>query len=164
MRIRPLRPEDEAFLWNALYHAIYVPPGKAAPPPEIVELPALACYVARWMQFPEDLGFLAEEEGVPIGAAWLRSWSGTQRGYGFVDEATPELSMAVLPEYRGSGVGTALLRRILSSAAQRFAAVSLSVSKSNPARRLYEREGFRAMGSADGGSITMVKKYHRLVG
>lgn len=39
--IRPLIPDDEAFLREALYYAIHVPPGEAAPAPEIVDLPAL---------------------------------------------------------------------------------------------------------------------------
>lgn len=159
MLIRPLTPDDETFLWDALYHAIHVPPGEAAPAPEIVDLPELACYVAGWMQRPDDLGVLAEENEAPIGAAWLRRWSGKQRGYGFVDEATPELSMSLLPKHRGRGVGTALLRRLLSLSAERFVAVSLSVSASNPARRLYEREGFAAVGEPEGGSITMVRRF-----
>jgi ribosomal-protein-alanine N-acetyltransferase len=47
--------------------------------------------------------------GDPIGAAWLRLWSKDEQGYGFVDVHTPELSMAVRPEFRGQGIGTLLL-------------------------------------------------------
>ena len=113
------------------------------------------------MQHPDDLGFLAEKDGAPVGAAWLRRWSGSRRGYGFVDLVTPELSMSLLPGYRGLGLGTMLLRRLLSTAQERFAAVSLSVSTSNPARRLYEREGFVPVGDLDGNSLTMVKSFPR---
>jgi len=155
--IRPLIPDDEASLREALYYAIHVPPGETPPVPEIVDVPELACYVTGWMQHPDDLGVLAEKNETPIGAAWLRRWSGEQRGYGYVDEATPELSMSLLPEHRGRGVGTALLRRLMSLAAERFAAVSLSVSVSNPAKRLYEREGFEAVGEPKGSSVTMVR-------
>lgn len=98
--IRPLTPGDEGFLGDALYHAIHVPHGETAPSPEILKLPELACYVAGWMQHPDDLGVLAEKKGAPIGAAWLRRWSNEQRGYGFVDLAIPELSMSVLPDHR----------------------------------------------------------------
>ena len=42
--------------------------------------------------------------GGPIGAAWLRLLKGDERGYGHVDDETPELGMAVLPAYRGRGV------------------------------------------------------------
>jgi GNAT superfamily N-acetyltransferase len=157
--IRVLTPEDEPFLWVAIYHAIHVPSGEALPPPEIVEQPELARYVAGWMQRLDDFGFLAEDDRGPIGAAWLRRWPGEERGYGFVDEATPELSMSVLPGYRGGGVGTRLLRRLLAAAAKRFGAVSLSVSKSNPALRLYVREGFVPVSEPKDGSIAMVKRF-----
>ena len=161
VRIRPLTPDDEPFLWDVLYHAIYIPLGEDAPAHEIVKEPELARYVADWMAHSDDLGFAAEENGGLIGAAWLRRWQSSERGFGFVDEETPELSMALLPQYRGRGVGTRLLRHLLSAAAQRYDAVSLSVSESNPARRLYEREGFLAVSEPEGGSITMVKRFSR---
>ena len=159
MLIRRLTIEDESFLWKALYHAIHVPDGQAPPALEIVHEPELARYVRHWLKRPDDLGFAAEEEGVLIGAAWLRRWSDQERGYGFIDTATPELSMSMLPAYRGHGVGTRLLRRLLSEAAKIHTAVSLSVSVSNPARRLYEREGFAPIGASLGSSITMVKSF-----
>lgn len=159
MLIRPLTSEDEPFLWHALYHAVHVPPGEALPPADIVQEPGLARYVAGWMQRPDDLGFAAVEAGVPVGAVWVRRWSRSERGYGFVGEATPELSMSLLPDHRGRGVGTLLLRRLLAAAADRFTALSLSVSATNPARRLYAREGFTPIGEPNAGSITMVRRF-----
>ena len=156
--IRPLAADDEPFLWTALYHALYVPPGAEPLPPEVVRQPDIARYVSGWTKRPGDLGFVAELDGEPVGAAWLRHWSSGCRGYGFVDEATPELSMSLLPGYRGRGIGTALLRRLLAAAAHESDAVSLSVSNSNPALRLYERFGFVVVGEPEGGSITMVKR------
>ena len=156
-RIRPLGPSDEPFLWTALYHALHVPPGAAPFPPDAVRQPGLARYVSGWMGRPGDLGAAAEVDGAPVGAAWLRRWTADNRGFGFVDEATPELSMALLPPYRGRGIGTALLRWVLAEAGRESEAVSLSVSPSNAARRLYERFGFAAFGAPRGGSVTMLK-------
>ena len=157
--IRPLAPDDEPFLWTALYHALHVPPGMDPPPPEVVRQPEIARYVAGWMDQPGDFGFVVEANGVPVGAAWLRRWRSEEAGFGFVDEATPELSMSLLPGYRGRGLGTALLRRLLSEAERESDAVSLSVSESNAARRLYERSGFVVAGEPEGGSVTMVKRF-----
>lgn len=156
--IRPLAPDDEPFLWTALYHALHVPPGADPLPPEVIRQPDLALYVAGWGKRPGDLGFVAEVDGEPVGAAWLRRWSSGDRGYGFVDEATPELSMSLLPSHRGRGIGTALLRRLLAAAAHESEAVSLSVSESNSALRLYERFGFVVVGEPEGGSVKMVKR------
>lgn len=147
--IRPLVRADEPFLWRALWLAVHVAPGAPAPDPAVVRRPELARYVAGWMRRPGDAGVLAEIDGAPVGAAWLRLWAdaerGGDRGYGFVDADTPELSMAVVPERRGAGVGTALLAALLAQAQPAHRAVSLSVSASNPARRLYARMGFEAV-------------------
>jgi GNAT superfamily N-acetyltransferase len=43
-------------------------------------------------------------------------WPAGETGCGFVDSETPELSVAVRPEYRGRGIGTLLLRRLLAEA------------------------------------------------
>ncbi len=156
--IRPLTPDDERFLWTALYHAIHVPPDAEPLPTDVVRQPALARYVSGWMGRPGDTGFVAEVEGKPIGAAWLRRWLPEERGFGFVDEATPELSMALLPGYRGCGIGTLLLRRALVEVARGSEAVSLSVSESNVALRLYQRFGFTTVGKPKDGSVTMLKR------
>jgi GNAT superfamily N-acetyltransferase len=159
MLIRPLTPDDAPFLWDALYHAIHVPPSEQAPPYDIVKQPELSRYVADWMSYPDDFGLAIEEAGQLIGAAWLRCWPSDKRGFGFIDEKTPELSMALLPEYRGRGLGTRLLRQLLSAAEACYDAVSLSVSESNPARQLYERVGFIPFSKPQGGSITMIKRF-----
>lgn len=48
----------------------------------------------------------------------------------------------ILPEYQGRGIGTQLLKSLLTEAFQEGLSVSLGVLKVNPARRLYERLGF----------------------
>ncbi|MEM8556649.1 MAG: GNAT family N-acetyltransferase [Bacteroidota bacterium] len=154
--LRPLTATDEPLLWTMLYHAVHVPPGHAPPAPDIVQVPELARYVADWKSHPDDLGVAAEVDGTPVGAAWLRRLGkGPVRGYGFIDAATPELTIAVLPDHRGRGIGTALLTALLDTARTRFAALSLSVSLANPAKRLYERLGFVEVAAPAGGSVTM---------
>ena len=154
--IHPLIRDDEPFLWDALYYAIHTESGEK-PSRDILHKRDIARYVADWMQHPDDFGFIAEDDGAPIGAAWLRRWSKGNRGYGFVNESTPELSMSLLPGYRGRGIGTKLLRHLLDAAKEHFDAISLSVSKTNPALHLYEREGFVAVNETEDSSITMVK-------
>jgi ribosomal protein S18 acetylase RimI-like enzyme len=79
-----------------------------------------------------------------IGAAWYRLMPSDDPGHGFVDTSTPEIVIAVVPDRRGTGVGGALLRALLSTAgSQGFDALSLSVRRNNTfAVRLYKRNGF----------------------
>src|SRR5262249_38809845 len=146
-RIRLATPEDEPLLWEMLYLALFVPPGSPPLPRDVVRRPELARYVRGWGR-KHDLGAVAlhptREE--PMGAAWLRLWGLDDRGYGYCDAQTPELSMAVVPAFRGQGVGSRLLGHLLRAADERHRAVSLSVSADNPALRLYRRFGFVVVG------------------
>jgi ribosomal protein S18 acetylase RimI-like enzyme len=155
--MRPLTREDEPVLWEMLYLALHVPEGQPPFPREVLQAPGIRHYVEGWGR-PGDMGVLALDGETPVGAAWLRLLTGEDRGFGYVDDETPELSIAVMPEYRGRGIGSEMLRRLLEIAGSRYTAVSLSVSADNPARRLYERFGFRVVRD-DGSSLTMVRPY-----
>ena len=157
VRFRNAGKEDQEFLWQALFFAISVPPGTPPPKPEIVKLPELARYVDNWMRRPGDLGFIATINRYQIGAAWIRIWSESDYGYGYVNPTIPEISISVLPEYRGKGLGTRLLELLLNEVSKKYEAVSLSVANYNPAKRLYERYGFQIHGVIQNDSYTMIK-------
>ncbi|WP_322082593.1 GNAT family N-acetyltransferase [Burkholderia sp. BCC1972] len=55
----------------------------------------------------------------------------------------------ILPGHQGRGIGEAVLNALLTDAAREHVAVSLSVLHGNPARRLYERLGFRLASETD---------------
>jgi ribosomal protein S18 acetylase RimI-like enzyme len=69
-----------------------------------------------------------------------------------VDLSAPEggvhlVELQVSPQYRNRGVGALLLRQVDDYAAERHAAhISLTTATNNPARRLYERSGYRVAG------------------
>jgi ribosomal protein S18 acetylase RimI-like enzyme len=159
--ISPLNAADEAWLWEMLYYAVYVPEGQSPISRDILKCPELSRYVKGWGR-PGDLGFAAvdRQDQTPVGATWLRLWTGTAKGFGYVDEATPELSIAVLPEYRGQGIGTALLAHLIEAAQPCYPAISLSVDPDNPALRLYRRLGFEVVGEHSS-SLTMIKRWGR---
>jgi ribosomal protein S18 acetylase RimI-like enzyme len=52
------------------------------------------------------------------------------------------VDIALLPEHRGNGVGSALLRDLLDEADAEGKRVTIHVERFNPAQRLYERLGF----------------------
>ena len=107
-------------------------------------------YVQAWGR-QGDTGVIALDEGFPVGAAWYRLFRESDPGYGFVDEQTPELAIAVLPSRRGRGLGEELLRALMDRArAEGHRAISLSVEPQNPALKLYERFGFRKVAERDG--------------
>jgi len=155
--IRLLTEGDEDVLREYLYMALLVPEGHPALPREILQEPPIARYVDGWGR-EGDLGVLASDaSGEDIGAAWLRRWAGTERGFGFVAYDVPELSLAVRPGHRGRGVGTQMLSALLGIVDKRGWSVSLSVDRRNPALRLYRRFGFEE-DEGRGDSLTMVRQ------
>jgi ribosomal protein S18 acetylase RimI-like enzyme len=148
--IRSISLQDESFLGEMLYEAIYVPKGTLPPPVNIINKPELARYIKNWKIF-DDLGFLAvdEKNHKSIGAAWIRLMTKTEPGYGYVDDKTPELTLAILPEYRNLGIGSMLLALLLEEADSKYKAVSLSVTRGNPAVKIYYRAGFKTIKTSD---------------
>lgn len=159
--IRPIEPEDTGFLWEMLYQAIHVTKGSEPPSRDVLLHPELRRYVQGWGQ-PDDSGFVALDPATsnPIGAVWLRLLIGDRKGYGYVDDATPELTIALIPEHRGKGVGTRLLSHLLKTTESRYPFLSLSVSPDNPALRLYSRLGFEMVGRC--GTSLVMKRESRL--
>jgi ribosomal protein S18 acetylase RimI-like enzyme len=153
--IRAVAADDIPFVRVMLFEAAHWRAGVARPAiEEALAQPAVAHYVESWGR-AGDAGVVAVEGGGRVGAAWYRLFPADRPGYGFVDEQTPELSIAVLARARGRGVGTALLRALLEQArGAGFEAISLSVEPHNPAVGLYERAGFTRVGGA--GAWTMV--------
>jgi ribosomal protein S18 acetylase RimI-like enzyme len=70
--------------------------------------------------------------------AWNR---GSYRGATF-DREIRIVDIALLPEYRGKGIGNGLLRDLLAEADADRESVTIHVERLNPALRLYERLGF----------------------
>jgi GNAT superfamily N-acetyltransferase len=116
------------------------------------EIP-LTRYVDNWGR-PGDVALVATETGHRVGAAWFRVFRTAEPGYGFVDEATPELTISVVPSRRKHGVGQELLDALLEKArAEGHTSVSLSVEHDSPAVKFYERNGFERTGEAAGGLV-----------
>jgi ribosomal-protein-alanine N-acetyltransferase len=151
--IRTATAADEPFLRDMLFEAIFVPEGTAPLPRAVIDSPGLAHYVAGYGR-AGDHGLVALDGSTPVGAAWVRALTASDPGYGYVDDVTPELTVAVAPGRRGCGIGSRLLRELLAALEGVVPAVSLSCDPANPAMRLYERLGFVAVGES-GGSITM---------
>ena len=73
-----------------------------------------------------------EVDGEPVGRLYVARW----------EDEIRIMDIALLPEHRGRGVGTQILRGLLEEGALTGKRVSIHVEMNNPAVRLYERLGF----------------------
>jgi [ribosomal protein S18]-alanine N-acetyltransferase len=155
-KIRKGTNEDLDFLWEMLYQAIFVPEGEQRPSRDIMQQPSVRKSLDGWGRVGDVSLIATDDSGKPIGSVWIRLFDDSNKTYGYVDDQTPLLGIAMLPEYRGKGVGTLLMDEIFKEAkAQGFERISLSVDPNNPAVRLYQRYGFHKIG-VDGTSWDML--------
>jgi len=154
--IRNLQPKEYPFLREMFYTALHVPEGASPFPKSIIDTPELAKYITDWGR-PDDIALVAETAHQLIGAVWCRLLKGAEKGYGYVDDYTPELSLAIHANFRNRGLGTQLMEKAFEALrAKNFNQVSLSVDQDNQAVSLYQRLGFDLVEAA-GTAFTMKK-------
>lgn len=140
--LRPATPADESFLFE-LYARVHEPEVAAWGWPAAQRQAFLR---TQWLAqqrhyeayYPAEGHCLLELEGRSIGRMWVvRS-----------EHEVHLVDMALLPEYQGRGLGTALLRALQHEASTQGKPLRLRVTRSNRALRLYTRLGFAPAGEA----------------
>jgi GNAT superfamily N-acetyltransferase len=119
------------------------------------ELP-VGRYVDGWGR-AGDTGFVWTDRGHRVGAGWYRLFNPAAPGWAYVDDETPELTVAVVPSRQGQGVGEVLLGRLVEQAqADGRPALSVSVRRGHADLAVYDRAGFAPL-REDGGAVTLVR-------
>jgi RimJ/RimL family protein N-acetyltransferase len=150
--------KDVPFLEEMLYEAVFWNQPKNKPSlDELFLNPDISKIFKEWDNQKGDFSLIAiNEHKQPIGAIWYRFWTKENHSYGFVNEKTPELGIALILEMRGQGIGTELMTKTMKHAKKlAIIKISLSVEPDNPSRKLYEKFGFEKIG-VSGTSWTMV--------
>ena len=141
--IREIQKQEYPLLDNFLYEAIFIPEGVEPPPKNIITSPELQVYDEHFGESRDDWGLMAEADGKIVGAVWVRIMD----DYGHIDNETPSLAISLYKEYRGLGIGTAMMKEILTLLKSHgYSRVSLSVQKANYAVKLYLKIGFEIVG------------------
>jgi len=137
----------------------------------IVEMARHACVIDDW-PLPEadsedtqsllpgsgDTTIVAEVAGgVRVGAVWTFRHDPPLL-VGGDGVPLPEITIAVVPQMRGRGIGASLLDELIDRCTGKCRALSLNVHQRNPAAHLYRRKGFRATGRGRGALGTAMRK------
>lgn len=151
--LRPEQPEDQA-----LVHLIYastraaeleIVPWSDARKEEFINMQFRLQTAHFRRNHPHASYDIILKDGTPVGRFYIAREA---------DEARV-LDIALLPDYRGQGIGTMLLRRLMAEAEEGRIPLRLHVERHNRARRLYERLGFRVI--ADGGVYLEMEYFAR---
>ena len=145
-RLRELAKNETKLLESFLYEAIFIPEGVEPPDRSIIEQPELKIYYEGFGTGRADHCIVADDDGRVIGAVWTR----IMNDYGHVDDDTPSFAISLYKEYRGRGIGTRLMKEMLTLLKEKgYKQASLAVQKANYAVRMYEKFGFRIIDEND---------------
>ena len=138
--LRPIGPDDEAFLYRVYAGT------------RTEELAVTGWDDAQKEQFLR-MQFNAQhryyQETFPDAAYQVIAWEDQLAGRLYVDRRAEEISIidiAILPDYRGRGIGSVLLAEIMAEASAARKPVRIYVERFNRALHWYERLGFRTIG------------------
>lgn len=140
--IRKLRESEVSLLKDFLYEAIFIPQGVEAPARDIIEQPELRVYTDNFGTRKGDNCLVADLNGKVVGAVWTR----IMNDYGHVDDDTPSFAISLYEEYRGRGIGSQLMVKMLELLKrQGYGKASLAVQKANYAVKMYKNVGFKTV-------------------
>ena len=138
-KIRPIHTDEIYLLNDFIYEAIFQRDENNLLPRDVIFKPDIWIYVEDFGKKPDDLCLVAECDGKICGAVWTRIIN----AFGHVDNDTPEFAISLYKEYRGHGIGTAMMREILILLKEKgYKQTSLAVQKDNYAVRMYKEVGF----------------------
>lgn len=140
--IRAIKPEEFHLLEDFIYEAIFQRDEINLLPREIIKNPDINVYIEGFGR-QDDLCLVADADGKVIGAVWTRILAGKIKGFGNIDDKTPEFAISLYKEYRNKGIGSALMKSMLQLLKERgYKRTSLAVQKDNYAVRMYKNVGF----------------------
>lgn len=146
IRIREINRNEHKLLDDFLYEAIFIPEGVQAPPRDIINEPELQVYVRDFGTQEGDICFVAEVEGKIVGAVWVRIMD----DYGHIEDGVPSFAISLYKQYRGLGIGTAMMKQMLKELKKRgYQKTSLAVQKANYAVKMYKNVGFEIIDESE---------------
>lgn len=149
-----MQQAEYPLLENFLYEAIFIPDGVEPPPKSIIYRPELQVYISEFGKNKHDIALVADINGKIVGAVWVR----IMNDYGHIDDKTPSFAISVYKEYRGKGIGTALMSEMLAILKKHgYKQASLSVQKKNFAAEMYRKLEFKTIDENEE-EYLMVKK------
>jgi GNAT superfamily N-acetyltransferase len=153
VELRPIEPGDEEFLYRVYASTRQEELAQVDWPEEQraaflrMQFDAQSSYYEEHYRGAELSVILSDDH--PAGRLYVARWP----------EEIRIVDIALLPEHRGIGIGTRLLKDLISESDESGKHLSIHVERFNPALRLYDRLGFRTV--ADKGVYVLMERAPR---
>ena len=143
LTIREIKIKELDILKDLLYEAIYQAEGSEPLPKDIIEKPEINAYIDNFSKMEDDYCLVAIVDQQIVGAVWIRILADVIKGYGNIDNQTPEFAISLFKPYRRKGIGTLLMQKMIAYMKEKgYIRGSLSVDKDNYAVKMYQSVGF----------------------
>lgn len=153
-----MRPSEVCKLEDMLYEAIYQPDENNLIPRTVLKIPEVNAYIKDFGSRKDDYCLIADSGGEIVGAVWVRIISGEIKGYGYIDDETPEFAISLFKEYRNLGIGTQLMSAMITYLrGSGYKQTSLNVKKENYAVKLYKKMGFEVIAEDEEDYLMLLK-------
>ncbi len=136
VRLRPAQREDEVFFLQ-VYASTRIE--------EMALVPWTNEQKVAFLRFQYQAQRSGYQASYPAAQNWVIMHGDGPVGRMIVQDGDSEIllvDIALLPEHRGQGIGTALITGLMAQAASQHKTLKLHVETFNPALKLYERLGF----------------------
>lgn len=144
--IREMQLHEYPILDEFLYEAIFQRDENNLVPKTIIKEPNLQVYTKDFGTLKDDYCLCAEVDKKIVGAVWVRNIA----GFGNIDDNTPEFAISLYKSYRGLGIGTEMMRKMIELLKNKgYHKTSLAVQKDNYALHMYLKVGFQIIGEND---------------
>jgi tRNA (cmo5U34)-methyltransferase len=141
-KIREIREDEYHLIKEFTYQAIFLREESMVAPRTVLDEPKLRIYYEDFGK-PDEACLLVEVDNMVVGAVWTRILSGEVKGFGNLDQFTPEFGISLFKEYRNKGLGTKLMENMLELLKKKgYRRTSLAVQKDNYAVNMYKQVGF----------------------
>lgn len=141
-QIREIKSSELPLLEDFLYEAIFQRDQTQLLPQSVIQQPEISVYIDNFGN-KDDNCLVAVCDDKVVGAVWTRILSGEVKGFGNIDNNTPEFAISLYKEYRKKGIGFALMKDMLELLKHKgYRKTSLAVQKDNYAVKLYLSIGF----------------------
>ncbi len=141
--IREMTTAEVSILETMLYEAIYQPDETNPIPRKVINVPEVRVYIENFGQKKDDYCLVADLNSQIVGMVWVRILADEIKGYGNIDDNTPEFAISLFKEHRKQGIGMLLMKRMISYLTENgYQQTSLSVQKENYAVKMYKDLGF----------------------
>jgi ribosomal protein S18 acetylase RimI-like enzyme len=115
MKIEKTKESEIGKLEDMLYEAIYQPDEDNLIPRTVLKIPEVYAYIKDFGKSKDDYCLVADSHGEIVGAVWVRIISDDIKGYGYIDDNTPEFAISLYKDYRNRGIGAKLMTAMLKA-------------------------------------------------